>query len=63
MGALAGRARITIRLTVTDLIAGNQIETFEAEGEPENPPPPGRRPRRCNGRRISCGANGYNSAV
>ena len=33
MGALAGRARITIRVTVTDLIAGNQIETFEVEGE------------------------------
>ena len=33
MGALAGQARIVVRVTVTDLNSGNQIETFEAEGE------------------------------
>ncbi len=33
MGALAGRARIGVRVTVTDLKSGKQIETFEAEGE------------------------------
>jgi hypothetical protein len=33
MGALAGRALITVQVTVTDLHSGNQIETFEAEGK------------------------------
>jgi hypothetical protein len=33
VGGLAGRARIMIRVTVTDLSSGNQIETFEAEGK------------------------------
>jgi hypothetical protein len=33
MGALAGQARIVVRVTVTDLNSGNQIETFEAEGK------------------------------
>ncbi len=32
-GAMAGRARIQIQVTVSDLNSGNQIETFEAEGE------------------------------
>lgn len=32
-GALAGRARVWIRVRVTDLNSGSQIETFEAEGE------------------------------
>ena len=31
-GALAGRARILIHVTVSDLNAGNQIEAFEVEG-------------------------------
>jgi hypothetical protein len=33
MGPLAGRARIVVQVTVTDLNSGNQIETFEAEGK------------------------------
>jgi hypothetical protein len=33
MGALAGRARIVVQVSVTDLNSGNQIETFEAEGK------------------------------
>ena len=33
MGALAGQARIVAQVTVTDLNAGNQIETFEVEGK------------------------------
>jgi hypothetical protein len=33
MGGLAGRARIVIQVTVTDLNSGNQIETFEVEGK------------------------------
>jgi hypothetical protein len=32
-GALAGRAQIWIQVTVSDLNSGNQIETFEADGE------------------------------
>ena len=32
-GAMAGRARIRVRVTVADLNSGKQIETFEAEGE------------------------------
>jgi hypothetical protein len=32
-GALAGRARILIHVTVSDLSSGNQIEVFEAEGK------------------------------
>lgn len=32
-GALAGRARISIQVTVFDLSSGHQIETFDAEGE------------------------------
>ena len=32
MGAFAGRARILLQVTVTDLNSGYQIETFEAEG-------------------------------
>ena len=32
-GAMAGRARIQIRVLVTDLHSGSQIESFEAEGE------------------------------
>jgi len=32
-GAMAGRARIQIRVLVTDLNSGGQIESFEAEGE------------------------------
>ncbi|MFZ0826997.1 MAG: hypothetical protein WAO02_06215 [Verrucomicrobiia bacterium] len=31
-GALAGQARILVRVTVSDLNSGNQIEVFEAEG-------------------------------
>lgn len=31
-GALAGKARIRVRVTVCNLVSGNQIETFEAEG-------------------------------
>jgi hypothetical protein len=33
VGSMAGRARILVGVTVTDLDAGNQIETFEVEGE------------------------------
>jgi hypothetical protein len=33
MGGLAGRARIVVQVTVTDLNSRNQIEKFEAEGE------------------------------
>jgi hypothetical protein len=33
VGSLAGRARILVQVTVTDLNAGNQIETFQAEGK------------------------------
>ena len=36
MGGLAGQARIVVRVTVTDLNSGNQIETFEAEGKSGN---------------------------
>jgi hypothetical protein len=32
-GAMAGRARILVEVTVSDLNTGSQIETFEAEGE------------------------------
>ena len=32
-GSLAGRARILIRVTVSDLNSGKQIEVFEAKGE------------------------------
>ena len=32
-GGLAGRARILIRVTLTDLKSGNLIEVFEAEGQ------------------------------
>jgi hypothetical protein len=32
-GAMAGKARIRIHVTVCNLNSGNQIETFEAEGE------------------------------
>jgi hypothetical protein len=32
-GALAGRARIRVRVRISDLNTGKQIETFEAEGE------------------------------
>ena len=32
-GALAGQARILVRVTVSDLRSGNQIEVFEAEGK------------------------------
>jgi hypothetical protein len=31
-GAMAGRARILVRATVTDLSSGKPVETFEAEG-------------------------------
>jgi hypothetical protein len=33
LGAFAGRARIVVQVKVTDLTSGNQLETFEAEGE------------------------------
>lgn len=32
-GAFAGRARIRVRVTVSDFNSGKQIETFEADGE------------------------------
>jgi hypothetical protein len=32
VGALAGRARILVQVTVSDLNSGNQIQTFEVEG-------------------------------
>jgi hypothetical protein len=32
-GAMAGRARIWVQVTVTDLNSGSQIETFEVYGE------------------------------
>ena len=32
-GALAGRARILVQTTVSDLSSGKKIETFEAEGQ------------------------------
>jgi hypothetical protein len=32
-GALAGRARICVHVKISDLNSGNQIETFEADGE------------------------------
>jgi hypothetical protein len=32
-GAMAGRARILVEVTVSDINTGSQIETFEAEGE------------------------------
>jgi len=32
-GALAGRARVLIRVTISDLNSGSQIEVFEADGE------------------------------
>lgn len=32
-GALAGRARILVQVTVSDLNSGNQIEVFDAEGK------------------------------
>jgi hypothetical protein len=32
-GALAGRARIGVQVTVSDLNSGNPIETFEVEGQ------------------------------
>jgi hypothetical protein len=32
-GALAGQARIVVRVAVTDLNSGRQIETFEVEGK------------------------------
>jgi hypothetical protein len=33
IGGLAGRARVLIQVTVSDMKSGNQIETFEAEGK------------------------------
>jgi len=33
VGALAGRSRILVQVTVTDSKSGNQIEAFSAEGE------------------------------
>jgi len=32
-GALAGRARILVQVTISDLNSGKQIETFETEGK------------------------------
>jgi hypothetical protein len=32
-GALAGRARILVHVTISDLSSGNQIEAFEVEGK------------------------------
>jgi hypothetical protein len=32
-GAMAGRARVRVQVTVCDLNSGSQIETFEADGE------------------------------
>jgi hypothetical protein len=32
-GAMAGRAKIRVQVTVSDLNSGNQIETFEADGQ------------------------------
>jgi len=32
-GALAGQAHILVRMTVSDLNSGNQIEVFEVEGK------------------------------
>jgi hypothetical protein len=33
LGALAGHARILVQVTISDLNAGNQMETFEVEGQ------------------------------
>jgi hypothetical protein len=33
LGAFAGRARIVVQVKVTDLSSGNQLETFEVEGQ------------------------------
>ncbi len=33
LGAFAGRARIVVQVKVTDLSSGNQLETFEVDGQ------------------------------